>query len=144
MEIATIGFTRTSARSFFQRLKDFRTTTVLDVRLHNRSQLAAFAKRDDLAYFLESLSGADYLEVPGLAPDAEMLRAYRSGQMDWDSYSTAYTELLAHRDVAAHLDCASLDRSVLLCSEATADRCHRRLAAEYLQGRLGNVKIRHL
>jgi uncharacterized protein (DUF488 family) len=33
---------------------------------------------------------------------------------------------------------------VLLCSEATADQCHRRLVAEYLRDRWGDVEIIHL
>ena len=42
------------------------------------------------------------------------------------------------------LDRALFDDGVLLCSEAEPDRCHRRLAAEYLQHRWGGVEIVHL
>lgn len=94
MEIATIGFTRSSARSFFERIKAFRARTVLDVRLHNTSQLAGFAKRDDLAYLVETICGAGYAEVPGLAPEAEMLKQYRAKDIAWDGYAAAYIRLL--------------------------------------------------
>jgi uncharacterized protein (DUF488 family) len=133
MEIATIGFTRSSARSFFERITGFQARTVLDVRLHNTSQLAGFAKRDDLAYLVQTICSAGYVEVPDLTK-----------QIGWDEYATAYLHLLAERRIESTLDRAAFDRGVLLCSEATPDHCHRRIAAEYLQGRWGDVTIRHL
>jgi uncharacterized protein (DUF488 family) len=63
VEIFTIGFTRTTAADFFERLKSNRIERLLDVRLNNKSQLAGFAKRDDLAYFLRELVGAEYEHV---------------------------------------------------------------------------------
>ena len=144
MEIATIGFTRSSARSFFERIKAFQARAVLDVRLHNTSQLAGFAKRDDLAYLLEAICGAGYAEVPGLAPEAEMLKQYRARQLGWDEYASAYLRLLKERGVESTVDQGAFEGGVLLCSEATPEHCHRRLAAEYLQGCWGGVTIRHL
>jgi len=117
---------------------------VLDVRLHNTSQLAGFAKRDDLAYLVQTICSAGYVEVPDLTPEAEMLKRYRAKQIGWDEYATAYLHLLAERRIESTLDRAAFDRGVLLCSEATPDHCHRRIAAEYLQGRWGDVTIRHL
>jgi uncharacterized protein (DUF488 family) len=35
-------------------------------------------------------------------------------------------------------------KTVLLCSEPTAEHCHRRLALEYLQKEWGCVKLIHL
>lgn len=43
MDIYTIGFTQTTARDFFGRLRDAGIERLLDVRLNNRSQLAGFA-----------------------------------------------------------------------------------------------------
>ena len=37
-----------------------------------------------------------------------------------------------------------LANACLLCSEDTADHCHRRLVAEYLQEQWGNIEIIHL
>ena len=37
-----------------------------------------------------------------------------------------------------------LDRACLLCSEPTAEHCHRRLVAEYLQAHWPSVRIEHL
>ena len=37
-----------------------------------------------------------------------------------------------------------LDGGCLLCSEAKPHNCHRRLVAEYLNNKLGNINISHL
>ena len=44
VQVATIGFTGKTAQRFFDSLKQAQIRTVLDVRLHNTSQLAGFAK----------------------------------------------------------------------------------------------------
>ena len=48
MRIYTIGFTKTTAENFFTRLKNSGAQKIVDVRLNNVSQLAGFAKRDEL------------------------------------------------------------------------------------------------
>jgi len=55
----TIGFTKKKAGYFFGKLRLAGVKRVLDVRLNNVSQLAGFAKRDDLAFFLEQLGGME-------------------------------------------------------------------------------------
>jgi uncharacterized protein (DUF488 family) len=37
-----------------------------------------------------------------------------------------------------------VDGACLLCSEETAEHCHRRLVAEYLREKWGEVEIVHL
>jgi uncharacterized protein (DUF488 family) len=37
-----------------------------------------------------------------------------------------------------------LDRACLLCSEHHPEYCHRRLVAEYIKNKWGNVEIEHL
>ncbi len=143
MEISTIGFTRTSAQSFFDRLASARVTEVWDVRLNKVSQLAGFAKRDDLGFFLDRLCGIAYREVPELAPSPELLTAYRSKALSWQDYSTGYLELIRARRIESRLE--PRDTVVaLLCSEETPVQCHRRLAAEYLQRHWPSATIRHL
>lgn len=145
MEIATIGFTRTTAESFFGRIAASGIRTVGDVRIHNTSQLAGFAKRDDLEYFLRVLCAADYVELPLLATTEDLLAAYRGKHMTWEEYERSYLATIEERRVENELDQALFAKGiVLLCSEEAADHCHRRLAAEYLQSRWGDVTIRHL
>jgi uncharacterized protein (DUF488 family) len=134
MEIFTIGFTQTTAEDFFGRLKTHRIERLLDVRLHNSSQLAGFAKRDDLAYFLRELVGAKYEHAPLLAPSPEILDAYKKAkEMSWPDYESRFLELMRERHIEDKLNRDDFEqRTVLLCSEATPEHCHRRLVVEYL------------
>ena len=118
---------------------------MIDVRLSNTSQLAAFAKRDDLQFFLREICQADYHHEPLLAPTEDILDAYKKKQISWEEYETRYIDLLIQRAVEQAVDRRLFDvRAVLLCSEPVAKRCHRRLAAEYLAGKWGDVEIIHL
>ena len=145
MEIYTIGFTKKSAAEFFTALRRAGIRRLIDVRLNNTSQLAAFAKRDDLHFFLRELCDADYHHEPTLAPTEEILDAYKKKQIAWEEYETRYVDLLIERAAETAVDRRLFDvPAVLLCSESSPERCHRRLAAEYLAGKWENVKVVHL
>ena len=145
MEIYSIGFTQKSASQFFGALKAHGIERLLDVRLNNTSQLAAFAKQADLAYFLREICGAAYEHEPLLAPTQEMLDAYKKRKGGWDAYEDAFLALMRARKIESALDKESfVRRTVLLCSEPTAERCHRRLVLEYLQKHWVGVEIHHL
>ena len=145
MEIYSIGFTKKSASQFFGALKDAGIERLLDVRLNNTSQLAGFAKKADLEYFLKEICGAAYEHEPLLAPTQEILDAYKKRKGSWEAYTDAYLALIRSRKVESEVSRESFEkRTVLLCSEATAEHCHRRLALEYLQRHWGDVVIRHL
>jgi len=140
----TIGFTKTSAEHFFETLREAGVRRLVDVRLHNVSQLAGFAKKQDLEYFLRVIGGIEYEHIPLLAPTAEMLDAYRKRGLSWDQYERQYLDLIAERRVEDALTREQLAESCLLCSEDKPARCHRRLVAEYLAERWGDLEIRHL
>ncbi|WP_175872667.1 DUF488 domain-containing protein [Burkholderia sp. BCC0397] len=145
MDVATIGFTNKSAEKFFGLLRKAEVRTLLDVRLNNISQLAGFAKKPDLKFFLSELLGAQFVELRELAPEKEMLKRYQKKELSWDSYATEYIELLAKRRVESNLDLSLFDRGCLLCSEDKPHHCHRRLAVEYLNTRWDNrLKVTHL
>lgn len=145
MEIATIGFTQRSAEDFFGSLRRAGIRRLVDVRRNNTSQLAAFAKRDDLAFFLRELVGADYVEAPLLAPTAELVEAYRKHRIAWPAFAAEYRRQLDERAVHRRLDRALFDEPVvLLCSEHSPERCHRRLAVEHLAEHWGDVTAVHL
>lgn len=144
MEIYTIGFTQKSAAQFFGLLKQHRIGRLVDVRLNNVSQLAGFSKRDDLAYFLRELVGAEYRHEPLLAPTQELLDDFKKRRGSWDNYERRFLALMQERQIE------EIDRSqfstptALLCSEATPERCHRRLVIEYLDAHWGGVGAVHL
>ena len=144
MRVHTIGFTKKSASKFFGLLRDSGARRLVDVRLNNVSQLAGFAKRDDLEYFLHEICGIEYAHLPELAPTREMLAAYRNGHKDWDTYERQFLALMDERRIADTVARSAIADSALLCSEATPEHCHRRLVAEYLDGQWGGVEIVHL
>ncbi len=145
MEIYTIGFTQKSARQFFGLLTANGIRRLVDVRLKNTGQLAGFTKSADLAYFLGAICDAEYVHQPLLAPTKELLSDYRAGRRSWADYEHIFNALLAERQVETELSPALFDvPAVMLCSEPTAEQCHRRLVAEYLQHHWDGVTIHHL
>ena len=145
MEVYTIGFTQTRAAEFFGKLKQAGIRRLVDVRLKNVSQLAGFAKRDDLRYFLSEICGAEYVHEPRLAPSQEILDAYKKQKGSWEDFERGFLELMADRKIETLISPALFDvPTVLLCSEHTADRCHRRLILKYLDGKWGDVRSIHL
>lgn len=145
MEIYTIGFGQKTAGQFFGALRKAGIQRLLDVRLNNVSQLAGFTKRDDLPFFLRELCQADYAHERLLAPTQELLDAYKKHKGSWDNYERGFLSLMAERRIEQALDRSSFARrTVLLCSEPTAEHCHRRLVAEYLRDRWCDVEIVHL
>jgi uncharacterized protein (DUF488 family) len=145
MDIYSIGFTHKSASEFFEILKSNGIERLLDVRLSNTSQLAGFTKQADLAYFLKQICGAEYEHEPLLAPSEELFRAYRKEGGSWEALADGYLKLLKARKVESVLSKSSFKKkTVLLCSEATPDQCHRRLALEYLEKHWPGLKIHHL
>jgi uncharacterized protein (DUF488 family) len=143
--VSTIGFTKTTAEGFFERLLKSGVKRVVDVRLHNTSQLAGFAKCDDLAYFLKKICGIEYVHQPLLAPTDAMLRAYKKEKGDWDAYEAHFMALMAERQIENRLRPEMLEGACLLCSEATPHHCHRRLVCEYLNDKWeGALSVRHL
>jgi len=144
MRIYTIGFTKKSAEKFFEILKANDVAQIVDVRLNNTSQLAGFAKRDDLEYFLNELCGIDYHQFKFLAPTKEIRDSYNK-EGDWNRYVDEYTSLLEKRKVLDILDRSFFETDTcLLCSESSADHCHRRLLAEYLKKHWKSVEVVHL
>jgi uncharacterized protein (DUF488 family) len=144
MKIFTIGFTKKTAEIFFTRLRDAGVKRVVDVRLNNVSQLAGFAKKEDLRFFARAICAAEYVHAEDLAPTQEMLDTYKKKKGDWAEYEKEFVELIRGRRVEKSAKEEVVDRSCLLCSEETAEHCHRRLVAEYLQEKWPDVTIEHL
>ena len=145
MRILTIGFTKKSAETFFTLLKARRVRRLVDVRLNNVSQLAGFAKKDDLRYFTNAICGIEYVHLPELAPTASILDQYRKQKKaDWKLYEAQFVELISKRRIEDTIPHDLLDDGCLLCSEETPDHCHRRLVAEYLRKHWGHVEIEHI
>lgn len=144
-DVYTIGFTKKPAEKFFSLLIDSGAGRVVDVRINNVSQLAGFAKKDDLAYFLDAICGMEYVHAPELAPTQEMVAAYRKDRKTWPEFRAKFLELMEERQVEKTTPRELIEGSCLLCSEDEPDGCHRLLVAEYLNEKWGgDLTIHHL
>ena len=144
IETFTIGFTKKSAEEFFSKLSTAGVKTLLDVRLNNSSQLAGFAKRRDLEYFLKTIVGIEYKHLPDLAPTKDILDAYKKHGGDWNVYESEFLELMSKRRIETQLKATDLDGGCLLCSEHEPHHCHRRLVVEYLNGHWSGIGVTHI
>ncbi len=142
----TIGFTKKDARKFFTLLKNAHVRKLVDIRISNSSQLAGFAKGQDLEYFMKELCGAQYEHDTQLAPTKELLKDYQDKNIDWGGYEKQFAQILAKRRIAERYNVEDYDNCCFLCSEDTPEHCHRRLVAEYFRDHNAdkNVCIVHL
>lgn len=145
IDIYTIGFTKKNAETFFRFIKEAKIVTLLDVRLNNVSQLAGFAKKNDLMYFLKELCGTEYIHTPELAPTKDMLSLYKKGEMPWEKYEDKFLNLMSQRQIEKTIQPTLLDHGCLLCSEHEPHLCHRRLVVDYLNENSElDLKVKHL
>lgn len=144
MKLFTIGFTGKSAEKFFGLLESSTATKLIDIRINRTSQLAGFAKEQDLRFFLPKLARMEYLVREDLAPTKELLSSYRDKEIDWDKFALKYQELLKQRGVIESLDSEVFDNAVLLCSESEPEKCHRMLLANLILEKFPNVKVTNL
>lgn len=144
MKVFTVGFTHKSAEQFFGKLRQSGAKRVVDVRLNNVSQLAGFAKKKDLEFFLKELCGMEYVHLPELAPTQDILDEYKKRKGDWTVYERQFLDLMRKRQVEKTTPRDVIADGCLLCSEEKPHQCHRRLVAEYLKEHWGDIEIQHL
>ncbi len=144
INLYTVGFTKKNAETFFTLLTKNGVRKLIDVRLNNVSQLAGFTKQDDLKYFLKELCGIEYYHYEYLAPTENILKRYKNKEISWKQYELEFNSLIEKRKIEEKISLDLLTDSCLLCSEATAENCHRRLVAEYLKKVYEQINIVHL
>lgn len=145
MKTFTIGFTQKKADRFFTLLRDSGVKRLLDVRLNNVSQLAGFAKSDDLRFFVKELCNAEYYHLEDLAPTKNILNAYKKKEISWQAYEDKYLDLMAQRNIERTVSMDLIDHGCLLCSEHEPHFCHRRLVVDYLNDHWDvNLEVKHL
>jgi uncharacterized protein (DUF488 family) len=145
--IYTIGFTKKSAKQFFELIKKNSINIILDVRLNNKSQLAGFTKGDDLQYFLSEICHCEYKHCLEYAPTKDILDDYKKKHIKWDEYVKRYTTLMNQRAKFLNFanEFSSYKNICLLCSEPTPERCHRRLIAEMIANSSPQqISIKHI
>lgn len=147
MTIYTIGFTKKSAKQFFDLIKQNNIDIVVDIRLNNKSQLAGFTKGNDLQYFLWELCRCEYKHCLEYAPTKDILDDYKKKRITWDEYEERYTALMNSRADYRNFtnEFNSFHNICLLCSEPTPEHCHRRLIAEMIaNSATPQIQIKHI
>jgi uncharacterized protein (DUF488 family) len=141
----TIGYERRALSELIGALRKAGVDAVIDIRLRNTSQLAGYTKRDDLAFLLHEGFGITYEHHPELAPTGEILDAIRTDH-DWSAYEARFRALLAERqsETVGRDILARYHAACLLCHEAGAEHCHRRLVAERWAAHIPDLKVVHL
>jgi uncharacterized protein (DUF488 family) len=140
----TIGFTKKSAEVFFDKIKNAGVKKVIDIRLNNISQLSGFAKRDDLKYFLRILCNCGYSHEPSLTPTKDILDDYRKRRIGWPEYVRRFSELMEARAIKDMFTIEELTDACLLCTEPTAEKCHRGVVADYFKRLFPGIEVIHL
>lgn len=138
----TIGFTKKNAQKFFELLKKAGIRKLVDIRINNASQLAGFAKGTDLEYFMKVICNAEYEHITDFAPTKELLKDYQDKAIDWSGYTVIFNNLLKERHIAERYNVEGFDNACFLCTEDTAEQCHRRLVVEYLKRKNPDKDIR--
>jgi uncharacterized protein (DUF488 family) len=144
MKLFTIGFTGKTAEKFFDLLGNSRATKLIDIRINRTSQLAGFAKEQDLKYFVPKLAGLQYQVWEDLAPTKELLAIYRDKKISWEEFSLQYQDLINIRGVLNRSSQIDFENSVLLCSENLPLKCHRSLLSEMIIDQYPNLQEIHL
>ncbi len=111
-------FPTKSAAEFFRALQRAGIRRLIDVRLNNTSQLAGFAKRDDLQYFLRELCRAD-ISMNRLRATKEILDAYKKQRSRGKSTKSVISTCWWSRGGAVDRKRLFEVPAVLLCGESS-------------------------
>lgn len=144
MKVTTIGFSKKSLRSFVSLLQQNNVTRLIDTRLHNTSQLAGFAKKDDLEFVMELLQ-IQYIHDLSLAPTESLLKAIKQKDISWKEFENIFKNLLQERKIETRINEMIGDGiPCFLCSEEKPHQCHRKLVTDYLREFDNRIEVIHL
>lgn len=137
MNIYTIGFTKKSAKYFFETIQSSNIDVVIDIRLNNTSQLAGFSKYPDIKFFLNELVNCEYIHDFKFAPSENILKDYKNKLIDWYGYVEQFDKMMSNEMICKYIKNNYSDYKgkniCLLCSEESHERCHRSLVALYFK-----------
>ncbi len=142
-KLFTIGYTKKSAKELFRSLTENKVRKVIDVRLSNANNNCYYTHKRDFPFLL-SLAGIGYEHKPNWAPEEWLFNGYRDKEIPWSQYVRDFYKIIGDRNIIQGVKAEDLDGCVLLCSEATADMCHRRLLAEYFEDKMPEIEVVHL
>lgn len=139
IKLFNIGFTQKTAKEFFGIIKANKIDCLVDVRLNPNGQLSRFAFEKDLPYFLSELcNGCAYKHRIDLAPTKELLKEVRDKDCamskNYKLFELAYRKQLEMKSKISNFvkEFDKYQNVVLLCSEPTNEKCHRRVLSDML------------
>lgn len=145
IRLFNIGFTQKTAKEFFGIIKANKIECLIDVRLNPNGQLSRFAFEKDLPYFLSELAdGCKYKHRIDLAPTKELLKEVRNKDCamskDYKLFEVAYIKQLESKSRISNFieEFGKYENVVLLCSEPTNEKCHRRILSNLLLKKYSN------
>ena len=132
MKLRTIGYERATQSAVIDCLRRAGVAVLIDVRAVAASRRAGFSK--SLLAASLAAAGVDYVHLRALGtPKAgrQAARAGRHAEMR-SIFESHLAEPEAQLQLAVAADIASQRPAALLCFEADAARCHRRILADRL------------
>jgi uncharacterized protein (DUF488 family) len=140
-EVMTIGYEGATQAEVIDRLAGACVEVVIDVRAVASSRRAGFSKTILAASLAER--GIDYVHLRGLGTPKPGREAARKGRID--EMRAIFADHLetpeAVLDMARCEEIVRTRRAALLCFEAEACGCHRRVVAERLRESVGAVAV---
>jgi uncharacterized protein (DUF488 family) len=141
--LATIGYEAATQGQVIGKLKDAAVEVVIDVRAVAASRRAGFSKTLLAASLAEA--GIDYVHFRELGtpkPGRDAARKGRVAEMH-EIFEAHLAEPAAQLQLAKATEIATERKTALLCYEADAAGCHRRIVAERIQAATG-IKVEDL
>jgi uncharacterized protein (DUF488 family) len=145
INLFNIGFTQKTAEGFFGILKKNKIDCLVDIRLNPNGQLSRFAFEKDLPFFLDKLAdGCKYVHRVDLAPQNELLKEVRTKgsamSKDYKLFEKEFNQYLEKKSKIGNFveQFKKYQNVVLLCSEHTTEKCHRRLVSDMLLNKFSN------
>lgn len=145
INLFNIGFTKKTAEEFFDILIKNQIDCLVDIRLNPNGQLSRFAFEKDLPFFLDKLAdGCKYVHRVDLAPQNELLKEVRTKgsamSKDYKLFEKEFNQHLEKKSKIGNFveQFKNYQNVVLLCSEHTTEKCHRRLVSNMLLNKFGD------
>jgi uncharacterized protein (DUF488 family) len=130
--LATIGYERRTLPEVLDALKRAGVEILIDVRAVASSRRAGFSKSLLAGSLAEA--GIDYVHLRQLGTPKAGRQAARAGRIAemHEIYEGQLREPAAQLELARAGEIAGVRKAALLCFEADAARCHRRIVADRL------------
>lgn len=139
-KIYTIGTNGKNKEIFAEILNAVGVSTLMDVRLWRQSRFVPWTSGTNL----QRMFGDKYKYIPELTPTLDLLTKIKNGTINWAEYEQVFNKILGSRHIENLFTPDTLNKVCFLCAEKTAENCHRRLVAEYLQQHFPEIEIIHL